>query len=88
MTTSASGGHLRADTAESGEPVEPTWPGLLTSLLQRADLSSAQTAWAMARIMSGEVTPSQVAGFAIALRAKGETADEVSGLAATMVEFA
>jgi anthranilate phosphoribosyltransferase len=91
MMTSASGGHLPADTAggsKSGEPPQPTWPGLLTSLLQRADLTSAQTAWAMAQIMSGEATPSQVAGFAIALRAKGETADEVSGLAATMVEFA
>ncbi len=85
MTTSASGGH---PPAESGERAEPTWPGLLTSLLQGGDLTSAQTAWAMAQIMSGEATPSQVAGFAIALRAKGETADEVSGLAATMIEFA
>jgi anthranilate phosphoribosyltransferase len=94
MTTSASGEQPpaeraeTAETAETAERAEPTWPGLLTSLLHRADLTSEQTAWAMAQIMSGEATPAQVAGFAIALRSKGETADEVSGLAATMVEFA
>jgi anthranilate phosphoribosyltransferase len=82
MTSSASGDDHPA------EPAQPSWPGLLTSLVQRADLTSAQTAWAMAQIMSGEATPSQVAGFAMALRAKGETPDEVSGLAATMIEFA
>lgn len=67
---------------------EPTWPGLLTALLSHADLTADETAWAMTQIMSGEAAPTQVAGFAIALRAKGETAEEVSGLAATMIEFA
>jgi anthranilate phosphoribosyltransferase len=71
-----------------GHPVEPTWPDLLTSLLRGQDLTSAQTAWAMAQIMSGEATPAQVAGFVVALRAKGETAEEVTGLATTMLEFA
>jgi anthranilate phosphoribosyltransferase len=84
VTTSASGASAPAEPAEA----EPTWPGLLTSLLHRVDLTTEQTAWAMAQIMSGEATPSQVAGFAIGLRAKGETAEEVGGLAATMIEFA
>lgn len=77
-------------SSASGVPptAEPTWAALLTSLLHGADLATEQTAWAMTQIMSGEATPAQVAGFAIALRAKGETADEVAGLAATMVEFA
>jgi anthranilate phosphoribosyltransferase len=65
-----------------------TWPGLLTSLLAGEALSTAETAWAMSEIMSGEATPVQVAGFAMALRAKGETADEVAGLVATMLERA
>jgi anthranilate phosphoribosyltransferase len=65
-----------------------SWPDLLTSLIRGLDLSADQTAWAMTQIMSGEATPVQVAGFAVALRAKGETAAEVTGLAATMIEFA
>lgn len=76
-------------SAQAGAPAaERTWSVLLTSLLHGHDLATEQTAWAMAQIMSGEATPAQVAGFAIALRAKGETADEVTGLAATMIEFA
>lgn len=42
----------------------------------------------MAQMMDGEATPAQVAGFAIALRAKGETADELSGLVETMLSRA
>jgi len=91
VTTSESGAHPPVDPAEaagSAQPADPTWAALFTSLLQHTDLTTAQAAWAMRQIMSGEATPAQVAGFAIALRAKGETADEVTGLAATMVEFA
>jgi anthranilate phosphoribosyltransferase len=62
-----------------------TWPGLLNRLLARADLTAEDTRWAMREIMTGEATPAQVAGFAVALRAKGESAQEVAGLAAEMV---
>jgi anthranilate phosphoribosyltransferase len=68
--------------------VSYTWPRLLTSLLAREALTTAEAAWAMGEIMSGEATPVQVAGFAMALRAKGETPAEVAGLAATMLERA
>jgi anthranilate phosphoribosyltransferase len=42
----------------------------------------------MRRIMAGDATPAQVAAFVVALRAKGETSDEVAGLAEAMLELA
>jgi anthranilate phosphoribosyltransferase len=63
----------------------PTWSGLLTRLLAREDLPADDTAWAMREIMAGEATPAQIAAFAVALRAKGESPAEVTGLSATML---
>ncbi len=65
-----------------------TWPAVLGSLLAGESLSSEATAWAMDEVMEGSATPAQVAGFAIALRAKGETPSEVAGLVATMLSRA
>jgi anthranilate phosphoribosyltransferase len=65
-----------------------TWPEVLAALVARTDLTSEQTAWAMEQILAGEATPVQIAGFAVALRSKGETVDELEGLVATMYEHA
>ncbi|QHY95097.1 Anthranilate phosphoribosyltransferase [Streptomyces sp. S4.7] len=65
-----------------------SWPGVLNPLLRGQDLDAVDTAWAMDRIMSGEATDAQIAGFAVALRAKGETVEEVSGLVRAMYEHA
>ncbi len=65
-----------------------SWPEVLSALVARADLTSDQTAWAMGEILSGEATPAQVAGFAIALRSKGETIDELEGLVEAMYRHA
>jgi anthranilate phosphoribosyltransferase len=70
------------------EPPAPTWPGLLSTLLAGTDLTAADTAWAMEQVMSGEATPVQVAGFAVALRAKGEAPDEITGLVRAMLALA
>ncbi|TWH65760.1 anthranilate phosphoribosyltransferase [Micromonospora olivasterospora] len=64
---------------------ERTWPLLLTALLRGEELSSADTAWAMGEIMSGAAVPAQIAGFVVALRAKGETPAELAGLVETML---
>ena len=57
-----------------------TWPNLIAALLRTEELSTEDTAWAMGEIMSGSATPAQIASFAIALRAKGETPGEIAGL--------
>ncbi|MBX7265982.1 anthranilate phosphoribosyltransferase [Micromonospora sp. Llam7] len=62
-----------------------TWPHLLTALLRGEELGTADTAWAMGEIMSGSAAPAQIAGFAVALRAKGETPAELSGLVEAML---
>lgn len=67
---------------------ERSWPHLLTALLRGEELSTADTAWAMGEIMAGSATPVQVAGFAVALRAKGETPAELAGLVEAMLSAA
>ncbi len=60
----------------------------LARLLDGHDLSREEAKGVMGSIMSGEATPAQIAGFLIALRAKGETADEIAGCAEAMREHA
>ncbi|MFP5298921.1 MAG: anthranilate phosphoribosyltransferase [Actinomycetota bacterium] len=64
-----------------------SWPRVLSSLLEGKSLSEEDAAAAMTEIMDGIATPAQVAGFVVALRAKGETADEIAGLVRTMRAF-
>ena len=66
----------------------PTWSDLLTTLVAGHDLDSSQTAWVMSQIVSGEATAAQIAGFAVALRAKGETPEEIIGLTDALFEVA
>lgn len=66
----------------------PTWPALLQSLLAGRDLDVEQARWAMGQVMSGEASPVQLAGFLVALRAKGETVAELTGLADEMLAHA
>ncbi|MEU1016534.1 anthranilate phosphoribosyltransferase [Streptomyces sp. NPDC005900] len=65
-----------------------SWPDVLNGLLDGRDQSADDTAWAMDRIMRGEATDAQIAGFVVALRAKGETVQEISGLVRTMYDHA
>jgi anthranilate phosphoribosyltransferase len=65
-----------------------SWPVLLNGLLEGRDLSADETAWAMDVIMRGEATDAQIAGFAVALRSKGETVEEITGLVRTMYDHA
>ena len=74
--------------AESPSPrsgPEHAWPDVLAALLRGETLPAAAAAWSMDQIMAGDATPAQVAGFVVALRAKGETAEEMQGLVAAML---
>ena len=69
------------------------WPTLITSLLDHHDLTATEARAAMTTILSGDATAAQLIGFVVALRAKGETPEELSGLldavlaAATLVHL-
>ena len=65
-----------------------SWPEVLSALIAGRDLTADQAAWAMGEILVGAATPVQIAGFAVALRSKGETIDELEGLVAAMYEHA
>ena len=56
----------------------------LTQLLDGHDLSRDEGRRVMDQIISGEATPAQIGGFLVALRLKGETADEIAGCAEAM----
>jgi anthranilate phosphoribosyltransferase len=58
--------------------------GAIARLLDGHDLTRDEAREAMNTIMSGEATPAQIGGFLVALRLKGETADEIAGCAEAM----
>jgi anthranilate phosphoribosyltransferase len=60
----------------------------ITKLLDRKELARAEARAVMDEIMRGEATPAQIGGFLIALRSKGETADEITGCAEAMRDHA
>jgi anthranilate phosphoribosyltransferase len=62
-----------------------SWPELLSALMRRDPVGGEATAWAMDEIMAGEAAPTQLAAFAVLLRAKGETPDELAGLVRAML---
>ncbi|MGW5353256.1 anthranilate phosphoribosyltransferase [Streptomyces sp. NPDC004031] len=74
--------------AGGGTGTHRSWPDVLTALIERRDLDAEDTAWAMDQIMTGSATDVQIAGFAVALRAKGETVEEVTGMVRAMYAHA
>jgi len=70
------------------EPDPDFWPRVLSRLAAREALTVDEAAEAMRRVMSGEATPGQIGALLMALRTKGETVDEIEGLARTMLAFA
>ncbi len=60
----------------------------LTKIIRKENLTSQETYNLMNDIMKGQLSPSQIAAIITALRMKGETAQEITGMAKSMREFA
>lgn len=69
-------------------PEPDLWPSILARLAAGESLTSDEAAEAALAIMDGSATPAQVGGFLMALRTKGESVDEVDGMARTALEMA
>ncbi len=78
----------------AGSAVLPTfdeigrWPAVITRLLAGESLSAEEATVAMGEVLLGEATPAQIAALAVALRAKGETIDEMLGFVRAMLHHA
>jgi anthranilate phosphoribosyltransferase len=66
----------------------PTLTEAIDALAAGRDLESDAAANVLREIMAGDASEVEIAAFLIALRAKGETVDELAGLARTMRELA
>jgi anthranilate phosphoribosyltransferase len=64
------------------------WPTVLAALLRGENLPAPLTEQVMDEIVSDTATPAQIAAFAVLLRAKGETADEIAGLVTSLMRNA
>lgn len=62
-----------------------SWPDVLSGLVAGRDLDAEEATWAMNEILGGNATAVQIAGFMVALRAKGETTQELAGLVGGML---
>ncbi|WP_036320406.1 anthranilate phosphoribosyltransferase [Microbacterium indicum] len=66
----------------------PTWPEILTAVVAGDDLTVSQAEWAMRQVMQGEATGAQLGGLLTALRAKGESVEEVIGFRDAILDAA
>ncbi len=64
------------------------WPGVLGRLLGGSSLSTDEAETVLGQVLSGKATPAQIAGLAVALRAKGESVEEMTGFVRSMVAHA
>jgi anthranilate phosphoribosyltransferase len=67
--------------------VATLWPGMLAALVRGDELPPAIAEAALSAILEGRATDAQIAGFAVALRAKGETPGELAALVRTMLRY-
>ena len=61
------------------------WPTLLSELCDGKNLTAEKTESVLSEILSGEADPSQISAFLVALKVKGETTEEITGLVRAML---
>src|SRR5690606_15650218 len=61
------------------------WSAVLRRLLAGGDLDADEAAAALTDVLAGQATPAQIAAFVVALKAKGETVEELTGLVGAML---
>ena len=66
----------------------PTWPEVLAALTSGRELSAPEVRWAFGQVLEGSAAPSQIAGLAVGLAVRGESAAELAALAEAMLEHA
>ena len=76
-----------------GEPAEAFaamggWPGVLSRLAGGGDLSAEEAGLALGEVLAGAASDAQLAAFVTAMRMKGETVEEMSGLVRAMLAHA
>jgi anthranilate phosphoribosyltransferase len=64
------------------------WPAILGALTTGQSLGAAEAAAALGDILDGQATSAQIAAFCVALRMKGETVEEMTGMVGAMLEHA
>ena len=69
-------------------PIQTSWSSILEDLEARRNISRDQSSWALSEIMTGNAPENEVSSFMLALRAKGETVEELAGLVDTMLQNA
>ena len=62
-----------------------SWSSILTGLVRREGLESEAAQWALNEILGGRASEVQLAALLVALRAKGESEDEIKGLSSAML---
>jgi anthranilate phosphoribosyltransferase len=67
--------------------IQFSWGHLISKLMKGDSLTEEASSEAMTEIMEGAATPAQIAGFVVALRAKGESVDEIAGMVRTMRSY-
>lgn len=63
-----------------------SWSQIFSKLIAGEDLTRPESKWAMRQIMSGDASEGQIGAFMLALRSKGETVEELSGLVDVMLD--